>query len=139
MNEPAYKTVKDKFDRAIGELTGLPDVRKCKETTKRTAMPIVGDAQTFVIQTFRRLGNGPEAGYTVFLEYFDADGHKRLVIPPAVSDVIDRQRQALSDRIRRESAKRVAQERKARGELPAFMKTGRGKKRKAGKKATGQS
>lgn len=122
MQEQPYKTVKDKFDRALGELTGLPDVRKCKETTIRSALPIVGDSQTFVIQTVRRLGDGPEAGYYVFVEHFEAGSFTRLVIPPKVADAIDRQRQALSDRVRRESAKRVAQDRKARGELPGFMK-----------------
>lgn len=131
MNEPVYKTVKSKFDRAIGELTGLPDVRKCKPSTLRSVMPITGDSQTFVVQTFRRIGDGPEAGCSVFIEYFDAEGVVRLVIPPNVSKLIADQRQALSDRLRRESAKRSAADRKARGILPGFMKGKKGKGKKS--------
>jgi hypothetical protein len=116
---------KSKFDRAMGALVGIPDVLHSKPTTVRALVPIIGDAQTFIIQTFRqRDGNeeGAVSDFTVFVEYVDDVGTVRLVLPPAVSRVIARQRDALTDRARSKTAKAVAEERKARGEVPGFMR-----------------
>lgn len=123
MNEPAYKTVLDKFDRALGALTGMPDVTKTAPATIRATAPIVGDGQTFIVQTFRRR----EEGDTIFLEYVDGSGSIRIAIPPQVALTIARQRDALTVKVRRRVGKDSAAARKARGELPGFMK---GKKKK---------
>lgn len=108
----------DRFDRAIGSLTGLPDVINTPATTVRSVSPLVGSAQTFIVQTFRQRENGD----TVFLEHVDERGSTRLVIPPGVTKVIARQRDALTTRARKRGAKAAADDRKARGITPAFLK-----------------
>jgi hypothetical protein len=115
----------DKFDRAISALVGLPGVTQTTATTVRTTSPLAGGAQTFIVQTFRQRDRDVEdlpSKFTVFLEHVDDSGCVRLVIPPDVVKVIVRQREALNDRARKRSAKRVAADRKARGIRPAFLK-----------------
>jgi hypothetical protein len=75
-------------------------------------------AQSFVIQTFRD-GEGAE---WVSVEHGSGAGYVRIMLPPAVTGTIARQSAALAARVRREHGKRIARERKARGELPGFMK-----------------
>lgn len=114
------------FDRLEGALHGLPDVVVTKPSTIRARMPLIGIAQTYVIQTYRQRDKGD----TIFLETI-ADGHAlRLVMPPEVSDAIARQRDSLTDKSRSKAAKATAAERKRLGIQPGFMKA------KAGKKAT---
>jgi len=107
-----------KFDRALGALVGIPDVIHTSATTVRTVAPLVGSAQTFIVQTYRQ----KESGDTVFLEYVDEEGNVRMVIPPAVTKVIARQRDALNARSRSKGAQAAAADRKARGIKPAFLK-----------------
>src|SRR5512134_2010571 len=107
----------DPFDRMLGNLEGLPDVTKSRPTTITTHTPVVGFAQTFVVQTYRQR----ERGDTLFLQYIDAQGSRRIVIPPAVTDAIARQRDALTGKVRSKVAKATAQARKDRGEQPAFL------------------
>ncbi len=114
----------NKFDRALGALVGIPDVVHTAPTTIRAATPIVGSPQTFIVQTYRQ----KDSGETVFLEYVDDAGTIRIVIPPQVTKVIARQRDALSDRVRRASAKAAAADRKARGIKPAFLQPGKGRR-----------
>jgi hypothetical protein len=111
-------TTRDTFDRVYGNLEDLPDVLQTKPTTIRSTLPIVGEAQTFIVQTMRQ----KERGDTIFLEYVDKQGSRRIVLPSAVADTIARQRDALTDKSRSKAAKEVAQARKDRGELPGFMK-----------------
>lgn len=103
----------DNFDRLIGALHGLPDVAVSALSTIRTLSPLIGAAQTFIVQTYRQR----EQGDTVFIE-----GSFRLAIPPKVADTIARQRDALTGKVRSKIAKTAAQERKAAGIAPGFMK-----------------
>lgn len=48
---------------------------------------------------------------------------QRLVLTPKVLATIDRQRGSTQTMMRRRHGRRIAEERKARGEQPAFMKT----------------
>lgn len=121
MNDQQYRTV-DKFDRMMGALANLPDVTHTKPSTVVTVSPLIGEAQTFIVQTYRQR----EVGDTVFLQYMDGDSKVRLVIPPQAADAIARQRDALTTKVRKKVAREQAQARKARGEVPGFMK---GKKR----------
>ena len=114
MNEQTPTT----YDRMISALKGLPDVVEVKPTTVRTVTPMIGASQTFIVQTVRQR----EVGDHVFLEIVDALGAVRVVLPPAVADCIARQRDSLATKVRRKVAKRLAQERKDRGELPGFTK-----------------
>jgi hypothetical protein len=111
----------DKFDRMMGALTNLPDVAHTKPSTVVAVSPLIGEAQTFIIQTFRQR----EVGDTVFLQYVDGEGRVRLAIPPAAAEAIARQRDALTTKVRKKIAREQAAARKARGEVPGFMRAGK--------------
>ena len=112
----------DAFDRTIGLLHGLPDVTLVKTSVTRVVPPFgVGGTQLYVVQTYRQR----QQGDTIFLENVSETGTVRLVIPPQVSAVIARQREQLTAKTRSKAAKAVAQERKERGEIPAFLKSKR--------------
>ncbi len=127
MNEPQYKTV-DKFDRVIGALAAHQDVTRTAASTIRVLSPFLAEPQTFIIQTFRE----KDRGDTISLEYLDSGGSFRVAIPAEVADVIIRQRDALTTKVRKRIGREAAAARKARGELPGFMK---GKKPKGKKTA----
>jgi len=61
----------------------------------------------------------------VFVQYVDDQGAVRIVIPPEAADAIARQRDALGTKNRKLAARATAQARKARGEMPGFMKAKR--------------
>ena len=112
----------DVFDRTIGVLDGLPDVAHSKVAVRRVVpLLAVGGTQLYVVQTFRQ----KEQGDTIFLEHVSDAGTVGLVIPPQVSSVIARQREQLTAKTRSKAAKAVAQARKERGEVPAFLKSRR--------------
>lgn len=112
------------FDRMIGSLDGIPGVAKVKPTTIRSTMPMVGQSETFIIQTYRQTDEGPPptVGYTTFIEHVSASGVVRLVLPPKVTELIVRQRMALSDRVRSTSAKDAMKRRMASGFVPNFKR-----------------
>jgi hypothetical protein len=109
----------DAFDRALSTSKDRPDVVHTKASTIRT-MPVlgVGGSQLYVVQTLR----APENGDTIFLECYGADGQHRLVLPAAVADAIARQRESLTTKSRSKAARKVAEDRAARGERPAFLR-----------------
>lgn len=127
MSEPQYQIV-SKFDRIMGSLDGRPDVTKSAPSTIRLSRPLVG-TETFIVQTYRERENGD----TIFVEYASSDGLVRMALPPAVADTIARQRDSLTTKVRRKIGRDAAAARKARGELPGFMKNGKrpGKKKAA--------
>lgn len=95
-----------KFDRVLGMLHDLPDVKQTRPSTVTAVMPILGDVQTYVVQTYRQ-----GTAYIGFLQMVDADGRERIVIPSKVMAAIYRQRDSLLDRSTPESR---ARERKRR-------------------------
>lgn len=118
MSEPKeYKTT-DKFDRMLGGLLNLPDVTSTKPSTVVALLPLIGQAQTYILQTLRQRDKGD----TIFVQYVDDQGAVRLVIPPAAAETIARQRDALTTKTRKRAAREQAQARKARGDVPAFLK-----------------
>jgi hypothetical protein len=133
MNEttPQYKTI-DKFDRMFGSLGDRPDVTETKPSTVVNHSAIVGATQTFIIQTMRERDKGDY----IFVQYVDDMTSVRIFLPPAAADAIARQREALTTKVRKRIGKESAAARKARGELPAFMK---GKKKRAKKSPTTQT
>jgi hypothetical protein len=82
-----------KFDRVIGMLHDLPDVKETRPSTVIGVMPILGDVQTYVVQTYRQGGD-----YFGFLQMVDAEGRERVIIPAKVMAAIYRQRDSLMDR-----------------------------------------
>ena len=81
---------RDAFDRIIGTIDGLPGIRKSRPSTVVDVMPILGDAQTFVVQTYQ-----DSDGFTAFIQAISGDGSFRIVLPPKVTAAIYRQRDAL--------------------------------------------
>jgi hypothetical protein len=108
----------DVFDRTVRALDGMPEVTKTKATTVRSLTPVLELSQTFIVQTYRRKDHGD----TVLVEYIGKDGSIRLALPPEVTEVIARQRDALISKVRSAQAKAAAADRKARGIAPGFMK-----------------
>jgi hypothetical protein len=122
MNEQqTYRTI-DKFDRMKGALENLPDVTKTKPSTISVVSALIGENQTFIIETYRQR----EQGDTVFVQYIAAGESIRLFLPPAVAEAVARQRDSLTTKVRRKVGRDSAAARKARGELPGFMKGKRG-------------
>lgn len=112
----------DVFDAAVRSLDGLPDVVKTTATTKTIVHPILSIAQTFVVQTYRQ----EEVGDTILVQYVGADGTYRIALPPAVANIIARQRDALATKSRRKGAQKALQTKIERGIEPAapFRKRG---------------
>jgi hypothetical protein len=110
----------DAYDRQLASLHDLPDVVRTKTSTTRTVPPLgIGGSQTWVVQTYRQA----ERGDTLFLEVVGGNGeHVRLPIPPAVTAIIARQHDALTKKSRSKAARAVAEDRKAQGIRPAFLK-----------------
>lgn len=126
-----YRTV-DKFDRAMGTLTSLPDVTHTKPSTVVATTPMIGATQTFVLQTYRqteRDGETSKSKDTLFLQAMDDEGRIRMVIPDAVIKAVVRQQEALTTKSRKKAGREQAAARAARGEVPGFM---RGKKKPKG-------
>jgi hypothetical protein len=120
----------DAFDRKMSNFTGLPGVIHVKPSTIPVVDPVLGTSTTFIVSTYRKRDEHERNGKVVvksedyiFLQVVSGrTGVVRVVIPPAVADAIARHRDTLSARSRSTSAKAVAAERKARGEVPGFMK-----------------
>jgi hypothetical protein len=104
----------DTFDRLLGALDGLPDVVQVKPSTIRVVTPLVGNSETYIVQSYRQRGEGD----VIFVEHVGRRGTTRLVLPAKVADVIARQRDALSTKSRRKAAKLLADERKLAGVEP---------------------
>jgi len=117
-NETEYATI-SKVDRTVAGLQGGNNLA-AKATTIEHTDPILGEAETFIVQTIR-----DQKGDHVIVKFVDKQGVVRLVLPPKVVGTIVRQRDGLTARSRSNTSKAVAQARKDRGELPGFM---RGKK-----------
>lgn len=120
-DDKQYRTA-DKFDRLLGSLIGIPDATKTKPTTCVVHTPLIGAAQTFIVQTFRVR----EVGDTIFIQYVDDEGSVRIAIPPEVAEAIARQRDALTTKIRKRVGRDQAAARKAQGIQPAFLKKRKG-------------
>ena len=108
------------FYKILGEQHGLPDNVETKPTTF-AAVDISGRGGIYTVLTIRG-----EKGDTVFITCSRSGETIEMILPPAVAKAIARQREALSTRTRSKVAKRVAQERKDRGELPGFMRAKKG-------------
>jgi hypothetical protein len=104
----------DTYDRLLGALDGLPDVVQTRPSTIRVTTPLLGNSETFTIQTVRQ----KDRGDTIFLEKTSRDGFIRLAIPAAVADAIARQRDALTTKNRKKAGKLEAARRKEEGVVP---------------------
>lgn len=118
----------DLFDRTLGSLDGLPGVVATGQATIQTTTPLLGNAETFIVQTIRH----PEIGETIFLQALSAGRSFRLVIPPKVAAVISRQHDALTKRARARGARQAVATKRERGQTignPAALRKARRAKR----------
>jgi hypothetical protein len=107
------------YDRLMGSLDGMPDVAKTRPTPVRVVTPLLGTSETFIVQTFRQR----EEGDVVFIEHTGPEGFERYYLPAPVVAVLMRQ-QGVVERInRKRAAQKQADERKAAGIQPAFLKS----------------
>lgn len=129
MNDQPSPGMPDNFDRRLSGFTGLPEVMQTKASTIPTVDPILGTTQTFIVQTVRKRDERERNGKVssraedhIFLQAMARGEVVRLVLPPKVADTISRQRDSLTARQRSKTARAVAADRKARGEVPGFMR-----------------
>jgi hypothetical protein len=122
--ENEIKNVLNYFDRAKSSLHDLPDVIRSKETTVTVIPPMGIGSHTYVVVTFRQR----EIGDSIFLQVISEGNATRIVIPPAIADVIARQRDQLTGKSRSRASKRVAEDLAARGIKPGFMRKKKGGK-----------
>jgi hypothetical protein len=106
----------DAFDVQLAKLTGLPGGASTQPTTL-DLQDDYGNLQTFIVRSVKS-----DQGDTVFVQRVTADSVLRVFLPPRVLATVDRQRDTLVTKVRRRHGKRLADERKARGEQPAFTK-----------------
>ena len=107
----------DAFDRAYGQAQGFPHTKPSTITVANVMG--IGGVRSYTVETFRI----PELGDSVFVIIAGPEGLQRVHIPPSVSNIVARQRDALSTQSRRRSAKAAAEERKAQGKKPGFKMT----------------
>lgn len=106
----------DGFDKVLSRLIGLPNGAHTAPTVVQ-AIDFYGNTTSYMIQTVRT-----DEGITAFVTQVNASGSVRYILPQGVLATIDRQRASLTHKIRSRHGKRIAEERKAAGLAPGFMK-----------------
>jgi predicted phage gp36 major capsid-like protein len=106
----------DPFDKMLSRLIGLPNGAHIKPVVVQ-AIDFYGNSTTYVVQTVRT-----DEDVTAFVTQVNAQGSARYILPQSVLTVLDRQRTAITTKIRRRHGRRIAEERKAAGIKPGFMK-----------------
>jgi hypothetical protein len=125
MSETNGSALGDVYDYWHRLLNGAPHVTATKLANKLVSHPVTEVTQTFTVQTMRHEAKGDY----VFLQFVNAAGSHRIVLPPQVADLIARQREAITGMNRKRAARDSAAKRKAAGIQPAFLKAKkRGKK-----------
>jgi hypothetical protein len=108
MDDKPTTSTMDKFDRALHNLDGRPDVLTTAATTVVTVPYLTGPVTTFIVQTKRVMKEGD----TIFLQYLDEEGSRRIVIPAKVANVMARQRESLTAKSRKRAAQQGQQTKK---------------------------
>lgn len=109
------------FDKLLSSMIGLPNGAHTQPTVIQH-IDFYGHTTSYMIQTART-----DEGVTAFVTQVDADGSKRYILPQSVLAVINRQRDSITTQLRRRHGRRIAEERKAQGIKPGFMKGKRSK------------
>jgi len=123
---PNYQTV-DYFDRARGGMDQRNEATKIRVSTVRHIDPLVGNVSTYLVETIRIKDEGDWG----FIEVATKEGNLRVVLPPKVTNVIARQRDALTTKVRRRIGLEQAADRKEQGIEPFGGKQFTKKKRTA--------
>lgn len=106
----------DPFDKMLSSMIGLPNGAHTKPAVVQ-AIDFYGNATSYMIQTVRT-----DESVTAFVTQVSAQGSTRSILPSAVLAVIDRQRSAITTKLKRRHGRRIAEERMAAGIKPGFMK-----------------
>lgn len=106
----------DPFDKMLSGMIGLPNGAHTKPAVVQ-AIDFYGNATSYMIQTVRT-----DETVTAFVTQVSAAGSSRSILPTAVLAVIDRQRASITTKLKRRNGRRIAEERKAAGVQPGFMK-----------------
>lgn len=106
----------DPFDKMLSSMIGLPNGAHTKPAVVQ-AIDFYGNATSYMIQTVRT-----DETVTAFVTQVSAAGSTRSILPTAVLAVIDRQRASITTKLKRRHGRRIAEERKAAGIQPGFMK-----------------
>lgn len=108
----------DEFDVAVESLKGRNDTVMVEATLHLSEFLTGRKATTYIVRRFRE----SKEGDTLFLQVISGDKAMRIVLPPKVMAALARQDAALSTKLRTKNGKRLAEERKAQGIEPAFLK-----------------
>ena len=119
--KPTAARTSDPFDLLLSSMIGLPNGAHTQPSVVQH-IDFYGHATTYIVQTVRT-----DEAVTAFVTQVSADGATRSILPGSVLAVIDRQRESITTKIRRRHGKRIAEERKAAGKQPGFMKNKRGR------------
>jgi len=111
----------DPFDKLLSSMIGLPNGAHTQPTVTQH-IDFYGNTTSYMVQTVRT-----DEGVTSFVTLVNAQGSVRTILPQSVLNVIDRQRAAITTKLRRRHGKRLAEERAAAGIQPGFMKKKRAK------------
>lgn len=105
----------DPFDKLLSRLIGLPNGAHAQPAVVQS-VDFYGHTTAFMIQTVRT-----DEGVTAFVTQVNAQGSVRTILPQNVLATIDRQRAAITTKLRRRHGRRIAEERAAAGIKPGFM------------------
>lgn len=112
----------DPFDQQLSRLLGLPGGAHTQPAVIQT-LDFYGNATQWTSQVVKT-----DEGDYVFLTRVSGETVARAVLPARVLATIDRQRGTVTTKVRRRNGRRLADERKARGEKPAFQSNRKGGK-----------
>jgi hypothetical protein len=112
----------DSFDKLLSRQVGLPNGAHTQPTVVQD-IDFYGNTTSYMIQSVRT----EDEGVTAFVTQVNAQGSVRTILPQSVLSVIDRQRTAITTKLRRRNGRRIAEERMAAGIEPGFMKKRRSK------------
>ncbi len=116
MDERSPQLPSDPYELALSRLIGLPNGAHTQPAVTQT-IDFYGNVSNWMTQTVKT-----DEGDFVFLTLVQTGSKAdRFVVPPKVLAMIDRQRSSTLTMVRRRHGRRLAAERKQRGELPAFL------------------
>ena len=124
---PERTLPRDAFSTALRTLTANPGA--VRTSSKVDLVDLYGNSETWIVDTFRI-----EGGETVLLQRIDGNGGLRLVLPPAVTEALTRQRDRATTVNRKRGARRAMETRIARGDTignPEALLKARRARRKA--------
>lgn len=98
-HKPTAAVTSDPFDRLLSRLVGLPNGAHTQPAVVQD-IDFYGHATSYMIQTVRT-----DEGVTAFVTQVSAQGSVRYILPQHVLATIDRQRAALTTKIRRRKAR----------------------------------